>query len=461
MGPLIAIIGRPNVGKSTLFNSLIGENLSLVADFPGLTRDRKYGSTNIQNSSYIFIDTAGISNTDDDFEKLILLETNKAIQEADGFLFLVDATSPLSALDEEINKILRKSGKHYLLCINKSDKKNSKLNLQDYYELGVEHSLPISAKNKNGLSELKNKIKKIFLSDYSPDLEKSKEVNKYNISILGKPNAGKSTFFNTVLKDNRAIVSNVPGTTVDSISENLIFKQESLLLTDTAGLRKKGKIKKDNEVYSSKKAISSIRSSDAIIYLIDGRELVTDQDLHLLSLIISSGKPLIIGINKSETLSNYEKSLLRRNLNKKLSFLSHIEVDYISALKGIGTSNILTKLLKTIKKSRKEFNLKHLNLLIEEAQKLNPPSMIGRFRPIIKFVSLGNSLPPTFIFHGNKLEGINKNYEKFLENFLRKKLKLQGIPIKFVYKTNVNPFKDKKNQLTKRQYAKRKRVRSH
>ena len=232
-------------------------------------------------------------------------------------------------------------------------------------------------------------------------------------------------------------------------------------MTDTAGLRKKGKIKKDNEVYSSKKAISSIRSSDAIIYLIDGKELVTDQDLHLLSLIISSGKPLIIGINKSETLSNYEKSLLRRNLNKKLSFLSHIEVDYISALKGMGTSNILTKLLRTIKKSRKEFNLKHLNLLIKEAQKLNPPSMVGRFRPKIKFISLGNSSPPTFIFHGNKLEGINKNYEKFLENFLRKKLKLQGIPIKFVFKTNVNPFKDKKNQLTKRQYAKRKRVRSH
>ena len=299
MGPLIAIIGRPNVGKSTLFNSLIGENLSLVADFPGLTRDRKYGSTNIQNSSYIFIDTAGISDTDDDFEKLILLETNKAIQEADGFLFLVDATSPLSALDEEINKILRKSGKYYLLCINKSDKKNSKLNLQDYYELGVEHSLPISAKNKNGLSELKNKIENIFLSDYSTAHENSKEVNKYNISILGKPNAGKSTFFNALLKDNRAIVSNVPGTTVDSISENLIFKQESLLLTDTAGLRKKGKIKKDNEVYSSKKAINSIRSSDAIIYLIDGKELVTDQDLHLLSLIISSGKPLIIGINLS------------------------------------------------------------------------------------------------------------------------------------------------------------------
>ncbi|MFL2779766.1 MAG: ribosome biogenesis GTPase Der [Gammaproteobacteria bacterium] len=460
MGPLIAIIGRPNVGKSTLFNSLVGQNLSLVADFPGLTRDRKYGSAYINNFSYIFIDTAGITDSDDEFEKQVLNETQKALKEADGFIFLVDATTPLNSLDLEINDMLRKSGKDYLLCVNKSDQKSSEKNLQDFFELGVKITLKISAKNKNGLMDLRNKISEQFISNVS-DNKDFKEENLKKIGILGKPNAGKSTFFNKILKDNRSIVSKVPGTTVDSITEEIKFKNQLISITDTAGLRKKGKIKKENEIFSSKKSINIIRNSEGIIYLIDGKETVTDQDLHLLSLIISSGKSLIIGINKSESLSSYEKTLLKKSISKKLSFVSHIEVSYISALKGIGTSILLNKLLKLVDRSKVEFNSQDLNKFIKEAQDINPPAMQGRFRPKIKFVNIGSTSPPTFIFHGNQLEKLNKSYKKYMENFLRKKFKLQGIPIQLIFKANENPFKDKKNKLTKRQYAKRKRVRSH
>ncbi|RZO99464.1 MAG: ribosome biogenesis GTPase Der [Gammaproteobacteria bacterium] len=460
MGPLIAIIGRPNVGKSTLFNSLVGQNLSLVADFPGLTRDRKYGSAYINNFSYIFIDTAGITDSDDEFEKQVLNETQKALKEADGFIFLVDATTPLNSLDLEINDMLRKSGKDYLLCVNKSDQKSSEKNLQDFFELGVKITLKISAKNKNGLMDLRNKISEQFISNVS-DNKDFKEENLKKIGILGKPNAGKSTFFNKILKDNRSIVSKVPGTTVDSITEEIKFKNQLISITDTAGLRKKGKIKKENEIFSSKKSINIIRNSEGIIYLIDGKETVTDQDLHLLSLIISSGKSLIIGINKSESLSAYEKTLLKKSISKKLSFVSHIEVSYISALKGIGTSILLNKLLKLVDRSKVEFKSQDLNKFIKEAQDINPPSMQGRFRPKIKFVNIGSTSPPTFIFHGNQLEKLNKSYKKYMENFLRKKFKLQGIPIQLIFKANENPFKDKKNKLTKRQYAKRKRVRSH
>ena len=460
MGPLIAIIGRPNVGKSTLFNSLVGQNLSLVADFPGLTRDRKYGSAYINNFSYIFIDTAGITDSDDEFEKQVLNETQKALKEADGFIFLVDATTPLNSLDLEINDMLRKSGKDYLLCINKSDQKSSEKNLQDFFELGVKITLKISAKNKNGLMDLRNKISEQFISNVS-DNKDSKEENLKKIGILGKPNAGKSTFFNKILKDNRSIVSKVPGTTVDSITEEIKFKNQLISITDTAGLRKKGKIKKENEIFSSQKSINIIRNSEGIIYLIDGKETVTDQDLHLLSLIISSGKSLIIGINKSESLSAYEKTLLKKSISKKLSFVSHIEVSYISALKGIGTSILLNKLLKLVDRSKVEFKSQDLNKFIKEAQDINPPAMQGRFRPKIKFVNIGSTSPPTFIFHGNQLEKLNKSYKKYMENFLRKKFKLQGIPIQLIFKANENPFKNKKNKLTKRQYAKRKRVRSH
>ena len=460
MGPLIAIIGRPNVGKSTLFNSLVGQNLSLVADFPGLTRDRKSGSAYINNFSYIFIDTAGITDSDDEFEKQVLNETQKALKEADGFIFLVDATTPLNSLDLEINDMLRKSGKDYLLCVNKSDQKSSEKNLQDFFELGVKITLKISAKNKNGLMDLRNKISEQFISNAS-DNKDFKEENLKKIGILGKPNAGKSTFFNKILKDNRSIVSKVPGTTVDSITEEIKFKNQLISITDTAGLRKKGKIKKENEIFSSQKSINIIRNSEGIIYLIDGKETVTDQDLHLLSLIISSGKSLIIGINKSESLSAYEKTLLKKSISKKLSFVSHIEVSYISALKGIGTSILLNKLLKLVDRSKVEFKSQDLNKFIKEAQDINPPSMQGRFRPKIKFVNIGSTSPPTFIFHGNQLEKLNKSYKKYMENFLRKKFKLQGIPIQLIFKANENPFKDKKNKLTKRQYAKRKRVRSH
>ena len=461
MGPLIAIVGRPNVGKSTLFNTLVGQNLSLVADFPGLTRDRKYGSASINDSSYIFIDTAGITDSDDEFEKLILNETQKAIKEADGFLFLVDATDPLNSLDLEINNILRKSGKEYLLCLNKSDQKDSKDNLQDFYELGVKITLKISAKNKNGLKELRKNISKQFISSSLKSSEDLKDENLKKIGILGKPNAGKSTFFNKILKDDRSLVSKIPGTTIDSITEKIKFKNQLIFITDTAGLRRKGKIKKENEIFSSQKSINIIRNSEGIIYLIDGKETVTDQDLHLLSLIISSGKPLIIGINKSESLSSYEKSLLKRSVSKKLSFVSHIEVSYVSALKGIGTSNLLKKLLKLIDRSKVEFKSQDLNKFIKEAQEINPPAMQGRFRPKIKFVNIGSKSPPTFIFHGNQLDKLNKSYKKYVENFLRKKFKLQGIPIQLIFKANENPFKKNKNKLTKRQYAKRKRVRSH
>ena len=461
MGPLVAIIGRPNVGKSTLFNSLIGQNLSLVADLPGLTRDRKYGSGNIDKFSYVFIDTAGITETDNEFENQVLKETHKAIEEADGFLFLVDATTSLISLDLKINSILRKSGKKYILCINKSDKKESRSNLVDFYDLGVQNTEIISAKNKNGLKSLRKKIIETFPSNET--IKEAKFIRKdvKKIGILGKPNAGKSTFFNKILKDERTIVSKIAGTTIDSISEEINFKKESILITDTAGLRKKGKVKVKNEIFSSQKSISSIRTSDGVIFLIDGKELITDQDIHLLSLIISSGKPLVIGINKSESLSSYEKSNLKKNINKKLSFISHIDVNYISALKGVGTTSILTKLLKLVDRSKIEFKSHELTKIVLEAQKLNPPKMQGRFRSKIKFVKLGNVSPPVFILYGNKLEKLDKNYKKFLENYFRKNLKLKGIPIQFVFKSNENPFHEKKNKLTKRQYAKRKRVRSH
>ncbi len=456
MGPLIAIVGRPNVGKSSLFNKLIGDDVALIADYPGLTRDRNYSGCKINDFHYILVDTGGITDSSSKFDKLILVETEKAISDADGLIFLVDASSSIHQLDFKINEILRKSNKNYILAINKSETKNSRNNISEFYSLGVKNSFEISAKNGLGMKSFKNLINSTFPSK-SQSFNKTQDSNR--IGILGKPNAGKSTFFNAVLNDKRSIVSNVPGTTTDAISEIISFKGVDLKITDTAGLRRRSKVNDGIEKSSVNQAIKTMRSSEGIIYLIDGNESISDQDLHLISLSISSGKPLIIGINKSEILDKYKKTIIRRDLNRRLAFAKDLEIKYISAKKKYRTSTLVLDLLKLIKKGNKKLDSKFVNKVFLDACEKNPPPIVGRFRPRIKFVKTLDVQPPTFIIHGNKLDSLNKQYLKYLENSVRKPLQLKGIPIKLVLKISENPYKKRKNILTKSQLDKRKRIR--
>ena len=456
MGPLIAIVGRPNVGKSSLFNKLIGEDIALIADYPGLTRDRNYSGCKIDNSNYILVDTGGITNSSSKFDQLILAETQKAISDADGLIFLVDSSSSINQLDFKINDILRKSGKNYVLVINKSETKESKNNISDFYSLGVKNSFEISAKNGLGMRNFKTSLNKIFPSNFGAN---DSQNDFFQIGILGKPNAGKSTYFNSILKDSRSIVSSTPGTTRDAISELITFKGNHIKITDTAGLRKKSKISDLVEKYSVNAAIKAMKLSEGIIYMIDGKESISDQDLHLIALTISSGKPLVIGINKSETLDKYKKTNVRKDLNRKLSFANDLEVKYISAKKNLGTSSLILSLIKLIKKSKEKLNPKTVNKVFLEAHENNPPPVKGRFRPKIKFIKILDTQPPTFVLHGNKIDFLSKQYLKYLENSVRKSLQLKGIPIKLVLKIAENPYKTRKNKLTKRQLNKRKRIR--
>ena len=291
MGPVIAIIGKPNVGKSSLFNRLIKEEKAIVADFSGSTRDRLYGNFSVSGFSYTLVDTGGILDNDSEMNSLVLDQVNEAILEADGFIFLLDASQPMNKLDININTRLRKSNKNYLIVANKSELKSARDNLDEFYKLNKNELIKISAKNGKGIKELKDNINEVFPSR----IEKvSSTENEVKICILGKPNAGKSTFFNQILKSNRSIVSRNPGTTRDPVLEITKFKSGEVSLIDTAGLRKKSKISQDIEIFSVTNAIKSMRSSSGVIYLLDGKESLTDQDLHLISLTISSGKPLII-----------------------------------------------------------------------------------------------------------------------------------------------------------------------
>ncbi len=458
MGPIVAIIGRPNVGKSSLFNKLIGEDKAIIADFSGLTRDRLYGNFSLKNKNFSIIDTGGVSDDREEINLLILQEINKAIEEADGFIFLVDAEFGLSQEDYKIHEILRRSGKKYILALNKTELKSSEKNINDFYQLGVTSFIKVSAKNGLGIKNLKDEILNTFQAKTNSKLEQKNDSQEIKVSILGKPNAGKSTFFNSLIKENRSIVSSKAGTTRDAVSKSITFKNDKIELFDTAGLRKKSKIDKSIEIFSVSKAISSMRSSSGVLYLVDGKENITDQDLHLISLIVSAGKPLIIGINKSDKLSQYDKANLTRSINKKLAFVSGISIHHISAKQNKGTAKVFKELIKLIKKSVKKIDTSKLNDLVEEAYKLNPPQMSGRFRPKIKYANLLSSQPTIIRIQGNNLDKLTKQYQKYLENYLRKKMNFEGIPIKLVFKNNSNPFGDRKNKLTKKQLAKRKRI---
>ena len=454
MSSVIAIVGRPNVGKSTLFNILTGSKSAIVADSSGLTRDRQYG--NVKNSSLVLIDTGGISLEESDMSEAIKSQTENAIQESDHIFFIVDAIDGLLPLDEVIADLLRKQNKRITLIINKVDNNKIDSYSSEFDKLGFSESLKVSSAHNIGFSELKTILN---------ELEDSDEINEsfsftetLKISIIGRPNAGKSTLVNQLLGEDRVLVSPISGTTRDSIEVPYKSNSNEITLIDTAGMRRKRSIKDETEKFSVSKSVEAIKKANVVILLIDSSENIVDQDIHLLGLTLTIGRPVVIAANKLDILDKEKKIVLENNINRKIRFAQYLKPHFISAKKGTGVKKLLRKAEEAYNTSIKELDTSALNKILKDAVFNQQPSMSGRFRPKLRYVHAGGKNPPKIVIHGNNLKELKDSYTKYLENFFREKLNLGETPLSIRYKEQSNPFRNKPNKLTDRQIKKRKRI---
>ncbi len=451
---VVAIVGRPNVGKSTIFNILTASRSAIVADYSGLTRDRKYG--NLKDSHITLIDTGGLNEESDDMSHAIKEQTDLAIDEADSLLFVVDAIDGLLPTDKEIAQSLRKHNKNITLLINKADNLKLEESSTEFTNLGFKKTIFLSASHNKGFSELRELLTE---SDESESIEDSLyESDSMKISIIGRPNAGKSTLVNALIGEDRLVVSSESGTTRDSIDVPLNFKNKKLTLIDTAGMRRKRSIKEETEKFSVSKSVESIKRGDLVILLLDGSENIVDQDIHLLGLTLAIGRPVLVVANKIDLLDKSEREGLENKINRKLKFASYIKLHYISALEKKGLKKLLGIADEIYQNSLRDLDTSIINKILKTAIFNQQPAMSGRFRPKLRYAHSGGKNPPRIVIHGNNLKQLQDSYTRYLENFFRRELNLGSTPLEITYKEQSNPYKSKPNLLNERQKKKRKRM---
>ena len=458
MLPVVAIVGRPNVGKSSLFNQLTQTNDALVADFHGLTRDRIYGHLHTDKSDIILIDTGGLDHDHGDLSQVIKEQTELAIEESDLIVMIVDGREGLTNSDQEIAQALRKKNKSVLLAINKTEGMNSQTMAADFYSLGFKEMLSISALRGDHCKELISRILEILGMNQADSGYQELPEEKISIALIGRPNVGKSTFINGLLKEERLLTENQPGTTRDSIHIDYQFGNQDLILIDTAGIRRKKKVGETIEKFSIVKALQALDLSDAVIIMIDGDEGITDQDLSLIGLVLNSGRAFIITINKYDLLDEAAKEMVDRQIKRKLKFAAYVDVQFISALKRQHLKQTMNGVLAAAKNAMRTVPTSELSSLIERLMETDPPPYVQGRRIKLKYAHQGGIQPPTFIIYGNQTKKLRDNYKKFIESQIRSYFSFMGTPIQLFFKDSKNPFADRKNRLSNRQWKKRRRV---
>ena len=426
----ICLVGKPNVGKSSIFNRLIKENKSIIMDTPGVTRDRIYGKVEYNNKRFHLIDTGGISFGDDDFQKDILAQATLAIDEADLVLFVVDGIEDIDASDRKVAEILHRSSKPVIVVVNKLDNDKRKDNLYNFYELGFSELVAVSASHNIGINELLNTITK--------DLPEEDIIDDDTIkfSIIGRPNVGKSSLINALLNEDRAIVSDIAGTTRDAIDTKFKYNHEEITVIDTAGMRKKGKIYESVEKYSLIRSLKAIDRSDVCVLVIDASTGIIEHDKHIASYALDAGKGIVICVNKWDTINNPDSDIRnwKEQIKNEFQFIPYAHVVFLSAKTKKRVSTLMPEVINAYNNNRKEVKTSLLNNIIMEAVSLHePPSYKGK-RLKIYFVSQTGNCPPKFTFSVNNKGLVHFSYERYLENQIRNNIDFDGTPIILQFK---------------------------
>ena len=426
----VCLVGKPNVGKSSIFNRLIKENKSIIMDTPGVTRDRIYGKVEYNNKRFHLIDTGGISLGDDDFQKDILAQATLAIDEADLVLFVVDGIEDIDASDRKVAEILHRSSKPVIVVVNKLDNDKRKDNLYNFYELGFSELVAVSASHNIGINELLNTITK--------DLPEEDIIDDDTIkfSIIGRPNVGKSSLINALLNEDRAIVSDIAGTTRDAIDTKFKYNHEDITVIDTAGMRKKGKIYESVEKYSLIRSLKAIDRSDVCVLVIDASTGIIEHDKHIASYALDAGKGIVICVNKWDTINNPDSDIKhwKEEIKNEFQFIPYAHVVFLSAKTKKRVSTLMPEVINAYNNNRKEVKTSLLNNIIMEAVSLHePPSYKGK-RLKIYFVSQTGNCPPKFTFSVNNKGLVHFSYERYLENQIRNNIDFDGTPIILQFK---------------------------
>jgi len=460
MLPVIAIIGRPNVGKSTLFNRLTRSRDAIVADYPGLTRDRQYGFGKLGPVPYLVIDTGGVAGGETGIEELMVDQTVRALEEADAAIIMVDGREGLTAADEHVAELARKNAKKSWLVVNKAEGLDTAIAAGEFHALGLGEPLPVSAAHGDRIKALMDAVLADFDAEEETEVVAAEEDDnrELRIAVVGRPNVGKSTLINRLIGEDRLVVYDQPGTTRDSVSVPFERNDRKYELIDTAGIRRKAKVHEAIEKFSIVKALQAIERAQVVISVLDAHEGVTEQDVSLLGLVMERGRALVVVSNKWDGMTASERKHVRDELDRRLPFLDFAERISISALHGTAVGDLLPAVERAYRAATRDLSTTELTRELEGAVTAHPPPLVRGRRIRLRYAHQGGRNPPVIVIHGNQTEKVPEAYRRYLINRFRKVFKLKGTPVRLAFKTSDNPFKGRRNKLTPRQERKRNRL---
>ncbi|TEU30042.1 ribosome biogenesis GTPase Der [Alkanindiges illinoisensis] len=448
MKPVLALIGRPNVGKSTLFNQITKSRNALVADIPGLTRDRQYGDATYENKSFIVVDTGGIGESEQGIDAYMAEQSRTAIEEADIILFVVDARAGLLASDEQIARDLRALGKKVHLVANKVDGVHAEAAVSEFFKLGFGEPHHVAASHGRGVQQLLEDV----LAELPEDvpIDEQEHIKGLRLAVIGRPNVGKSTLVNRLLGEERVVVFDMPGTTRDSIYIPYERQGRQYTLIDTAGVRRRGRVNEMIEKFSVVKTLQAIKDAHVVVVVLDAREGIVEQDLHLLGFALEAGRAVVIAINKWDGMTEYDRGQVKEAVERRFDFIPWAKIHLISALHGTGVGDLYPSIHRAYDAAMTKIPTPKLTKILEDAVEQHQPPMISGRRIKLRYAHMGGLNPPLIVIHGNQTDKVPADYRRYLENVFRKVFKLEGTPIQIEFKAGINPFEGRKNQVDAR-----------